>query len=584
MDKKAEKSSKTRSLSTAKLFAGIFLILLLLLSALTGLIYYFENRKEKLLYQSEELQYVSIIEENIFHSFDMAVSDLEVLAAHYELAPWLTFDGQERLEALSEEFLNFAEIKQTYDQVRLLDASGTETVRAQLKNGQAYLIPQDELQYKGHRYYFEDTFQLNQGEIFVSPFDLNIEQGEIEKPLKPMIRFSTPVFDKESKKQGIVIINYLGKDLLDRIEELVPHREGKSYLINAEGYWLKGPGEEDEWGFMFEDKKDRTFGKVFPEEWQEISKSESGQFSTKNGLFTFTAVYPLEQAWRSSTGSRIADEPSSALVQSKDYYWKVIDFLPKSALTAQTRRFLSELLLIDAFITVIMGTGSWFLARSIARRREAEKRVFDLNEILKLITKILRHDISNDLTVIGNALEEYLTRKDDGWLANASKAVSRSMGTIDGMRKLESTVASSEELKSYRVRPVVEKAIQAFSETKVEFKIEGEGTVLADEALASVIENIVRNAIVHGKTNKIDITIDQKDKLIEIRIADYGKGIPDEVKKQLFQEGFVYGETGHTGLGLYIVRKTIERYGGKVWIKDNKPKGAVFILELPQIS
>ncbi|MDO9528156.1 MAG: ATP-binding protein, partial [Syntrophales bacterium] len=95
--------------------------------------------------------------------------------------------------------------------------------------------------------------------------------------------------------------------------------------------------------------------------------------------------------------------------------------------------------------------------------------------------------------------------------------------------------------------------------------------------------NIIRNAIDHGKTDRIDITIDKQENFCEVRIADYGVGIPDQIKEQVFKKGFQYGETGHTGLGLHIVKKAMESYGGIVHIEDNTPMGAVFVLRLRRI-
>ena len=69
--------------------------------------------------------------------------------------------------------------------------------------------------------------------------------------------------------------------------------------------------------------------------------------------------------------------------------------------------------------------------------------------------------------------------------------------------------------------------------------------------------------------------------IVKICITDYGVGIPNNIKDQLFQEGFKYGDSGHTGLGLYIIKKTIERYGGEVEITNSKPRGATFIIKLP---
>lgn len=52
-----------------------------------------------------------------------------------------------------------------------------------------------DLQYKGNRYYFKDSIGLEKDQIFVSALDLNVENGKVEIPHKPMIRFATPVFD-----------------------------------------------------------------------------------------------------------------------------------------------------------------------------------------------------------------------------------------------------------------------------------------------------------------------------------------------------------------------------------------------------
>jgi len=127
------------------------------------------------------------------------------------------------------------------------------------------------------------------------------------------------------------------------------------------------------------------------------------------------------------------------------------------------------------------------------------------------------------------------------------------------MREFESMVSSGKELREYSVRDVVDTVIGNYD---VKFNVSGDCTIMADEVFHSVIDNIVRNAVVHGGTDRIDITIDGKDKSCEIRIADYG------------------GETGGTGLGLYIVKKTIERYGGSIHVEDNEPKGAVFVIKL----
>jgi signal transduction histidine kinase len=116
----------------------------------------------------------------------------------------------------------------------------------------------------------------------------------------------------------------------------------------------------------------------------------------------------------------------------------------------------------------------------------------------------------------------------------------------------------------------------------VDFTIEGEGSIYADDALPSAIDNIVRNAMVHGKADRIDAKIWVKDGKCYLRIADNGIGIPDQVKSQLFDEGFSYGANAGTGLGLYLVTRAVARYGGSVSVEDNLPKGAAFLLVFPE--
>ncbi|MEA2053899.1 MAG: PAS domain-containing sensor histidine kinase [Candidatus Thermoplasmatota archaeon] len=192
------------------------------------------------------------------------------------------------------------------------------------------------------------------------------------------------------------------------------------------------------------------------------------------------------------------------------------------------------------------------IIHDITERKKMENAIIQLNEVLHLINKIMGHDILNDLQVVSGALELYSESKDKKLLDKAHKRIARSVELIRRMRNLESLVASGGELTKHRVKEVVEDVIKKYS---VDINVEGDGIVLADDAIYSVIDNIVNNAIVHGKTNKTNITIESKDNFCEIKIADYGKGIPDEIKEKVFDERFSHGERGGMGLGLYIVKK-----------------------------
>src|SRR5262249_38236588 len=143
---------------------------------------------------------------------------------------------------------------------------------------------------------------------------LNVERGRIERPLKPMIRFATPAFDRHGAKRGIIVLNYLGNHLLDRLTRASAGFPGVIWLLNRQGFFLRGPNPRAEWGFML--GHSRTFATRFPDEWPRLAGAQRGQFHTDEGLFTFRAL-PLPSA--SAVGlpsgpaaSRPARDPAAA--------------------------------------------------------------------------------------------------------------------------------------------------------------------------------------------------------------------------------------------------------------------------------
>lgn len=67
---------------------------------------------------------------------------------------------------------------------------------------------------------------------------------------------------------------------------------------------------------------------------------------------------------------------------------------------------------------------------------------------------------------------------------------------------------------------------------------------------------------------------------VRISIVDDGPGIPDDIKKELFNE-FVTSKEGHEGLGLSIVKGIIDKLNGSIQCDSLKGKGTTFIIELP---
>ncbi|MDP8267683.1 MAG: HAMP domain-containing sensor histidine kinase [Candidatus Tenebribacter davisii] len=218
---------------------------------------------------------------------------------------------------------------------------------------------------------------------------------------------------------------------------------------------------------------------------------------------------------------------------------------------------------------------------SLLNETEKEKAIEalrDNKERLQMLNKIIRHDLSNDFTVISSAVKIFKRNSDVTLLDEIEKRVEKSLNAIAGYRKSESYLDSNTGFEELDLLNVINSV--AVEYPKIKFKIEGAGRVFGDETLISVFENLVSNSIKHGKASQIDIKISDDNDMRRIEFADNGTGIPEEIKENVFDEGFHHGESGNTGIGLHIVKDTIERYGGEVFVEDNKPKGTIFVLML----
>ncbi len=111
-------------------------------------------------------------------------------------------------------FLSFSQSHQEIFQFRYIDKNGDEIIRVDSIQGNAKLVPKEELQNKKGRYYFEDTLK-NKDNIYYSNIDLNVEHGEIQRPIVPTLRLATSIMIN-GKAEGIIILNInLTKFLID---------------------------------------------------------------------------------------------------------------------------------------------------------------------------------------------------------------------------------------------------------------------------------------------------------------------------------------------------------------------------------
>jgi len=347
----------------------IFLPLFIIISALSFSLYKKEKNIINMELEHNEKRTVALQKETIRNEIDHIVSNLLLLSREFELHMSNGGIFDESIAFFKNELIIFSDSLKSYDQVRLLDKKGMEVIRINLVDGKSYLVPDKDLQSKGDRYYFHETLNLERSYIYISPFDLNIEHGRIEKPFKPVIRLGTPVYYENGKKYGIIIFNYLGEVLLKSFEKLNDMPGRISMLMNMEGYWFSGPSPEDEWGFMFEERKKRTFGNRFREAWAVISGNDSGQFYNREGIFTFNTINPLFEAIKSNPLLESTGRALDIHSLPRPSAWKIVSLVPGEVIAAKTDKVLKKFLLVYAFLVFPLLFVSWQVARISIQRK-----------------------------------------------------------------------------------------------------------------------------------------------------------------------------------------------------------------------
>ncbi len=410
----------------------------------------------------------------------------------------------------------------------------------------------------------EDLGKLNIAEV-VDPEYLNLVTKKIQEIVEkrePLESFELLCLTKDKRKIWIevrprplidggevVAIQGVGRDITERkrMEEELKERERKFrsifdstmdviYILNLDGVILDVNPAVERFGYSRDELIGKPIYELFTQEAKKSFKDKLSRFIERGYLFHETEII-------SKSGKIISIECSASAVYDEN---KNIRFIVS-------------------------------IHRDITERKKLERTLSELNDVLRLLNKILRHDILNDLSAIKAAIEFSLETGDKDILYKILERIDRSASLIKQMRELEE-LARFRELKAVRIRDVLHDVCERYGE-EVEINIHGDGVVEANEALTSVFNNLIGNSVKHGRATRIDITVEERGDVYEIMIVDDGKGIPDEIKGLIFDEGFSYGDTQGSGLGLYISKRIVEAYNGTIEVGESK-SGAVFIIRL----
>ncbi len=268
-------------------------------------------------------------------------------------------------------FLSFIRRKPQYHQVRWLTPDGRELIKLQTTDAGPAAVEAENLQDKSRRYYFSGLHRLQPDEIYISPFDLNVELDQIETPPVPTIRIGKKILNKQGELEGFIMLNYAGANIFNIIKKTSIPAAGTIMLINSSGYLLYGKNPEDQWGFMFPDRELETLSYRSPALWNQIAGTESGVSEKKENYYAFKRIAPFTGI----KGIYSDIEETKVKYGSLDkYHWYLLSEIPAVVIAERFESIRSRYILICFIIFPLLAFAAAVYAYSRIKNRKAENR------------------------------------------------------------------------------------------------------------------------------------------------------------------------------------------------------------------
>ncbi|WP_152426476.1 sensor histidine kinase [Cesiribacter andamanensis] len=237
------------------------------------------------------------------------------------------------------------------------------------------------------------------------------------------------------------------------------------------------------------------------------------------------------------------------------------------------------------------------LTQNVHELNLKKAQIEDHNQQLELFVYKASHDIKGPLRSIMGLTQIGLNDVKDTvaleYFGHIFKSTRRLDNLLMDLLKLTKVKQAEVERQEINVHSMLQEIIQSFSNirhfnlVKIELDLPEDLVMVSDEKLLySVLQNFVENGIKYCDPYKsepyLKIAVAQQERGTVFSFKDNGLGVPEEYLPKIFDMFFkVDPSSDGTGLGLHIVKLTIEKLGGKLQVRSRVKEGSTFILTLP---
>jgi PAS domain S-box-containing protein len=229
--------------------------------------------------------------------------------------------------------------------------------------------------------------------------------------------------------------------------------------------------------------------------------------------------------------------------------------------------------------------------RDVTERKRRERELRRERERLEFVNRVLRHNLLNGLNVVSaraDILEAFVSEGGETHLGTIRGRVEELVDLVETMRSFTRVIGQEvTDLEPVDLGSTLARQLEALDDVHDDVVVVAEGTlpsvsVLADELLPQVFENVLTNAVQHNDKDapRVTVRVDRGEDDVAVRVSDNGPGVPDEEKDRIVEKSVEELSTPGGGFGLFLAKELVDSYGGSIDVADNDPEGAVFTVTL----
>jgi len=470
-------------------------------------------------------------------------------------------------------FANILRSLDILEQLRLLDEHGHEVVRVERRDGRVRRVPEHELQDKSHRDYVRRMQGHPPGSVYVSPLDVNMEHGRIERPYRAMVRFGS-VVGRAGRPRGFLVANVSGMRLMQpALGET--HPPGEHLLIHAgSNWWFDRHGKALA---AWEGEENMLVQHGLDGGWHRLLAAGHGQVMEQEALLTMAQFRP-----DGVRGISPVMRPPS---------WQVVSYVPLSQVRASVPA--APIWMAVATILILLGgvCTLWARYRAFQHASEQQRKAMERTR-LRLLHRLF-HLREEERARLSRLMHDEISQRLTAIQMRAAAVASLCSDTVRDYRKAHEGVERIREeaaelvnivrgqLAAFRPPPLRELGLDTVirdycrrwsdeSGVACEVEVDAAANALPGDCqiqLYRVVQEVLTNVARHAQASCAQVELQLSNGEVRLRVSDDGRGFDPAQAMD--------------GLGLAGMRERAQLLHGVLQIDTAEGRGTAVELRAP---